>query len=320
MNSKTFIILIILVGLGTGGFLIFKNFNFPQNQELISLFQEQSAPSSPALGNLCSGEQECVSFCLNNRGRCEAYCKENYKNTLCLIIFPPEQTEKTFKKTTEEPKTEAKAAEKKQEILPVAPKSDCISNLSPVFTNHITDMSKVSYVVPPPTMGTGPNLKTHSYIGTNGANVPLYAPTAMTLKSGSHYVGGPYMFEFQASCEVAVRFGHVTNPIDSIKNLLPAEPKSDSRTQELNHVGFAAGELIGYTVGTPQASNWDFGVYNSAANNRYINDQNWNNSATYTTAVCPFNYFAPDLKVEYVAKFDSKILGNNPPHGESFCQ
>ncbi|MBI1839114.1 MAG: hypothetical protein HYR95_02385 [Candidatus Colwellbacteria bacterium] len=196
---------------------------------------------------------------------------------------------------------------------------NCISNPSPTFTNHITDTSKVSYVAPPPTMGSGPSLKTHSYIGTNGANVPVYAPAAMTLKAGSHSVGGPYTFEFQISCEVTVRFGHVTNPVDTIKTLLPSEPQSGSQTQELSPISFAAGELIAYTTGTAIASNWDFGVYNSAVSNRYASDPNWNNSTTYTTAVCPFDYFSPFLKSAYTAKFNSAILGGNPPHGVSFC-
>lgn len=207
----------------------------------------------------------------------------------------------------------------KQPTSTLPPKPDCISNPYPVFTNHITDMSKVSYVVPPPTMGSGPSLKTHSYIGTNGVRVPIYAPMVMTLKGGSHYVGGPYGFDFRVSCEVTVRFGHITDPVDSIKKLLPSEPKSDSRTQELSPVSFAAGELIGYTTGTDAAGNWDFGVYNSATSNRYANDPNWNNSTVVTTAVCPFNYFTPNLKAEYAAKFNPTILGGNPPHGESFC-
>ena len=200
------------------------------------------------------------------------------------------------------------------------PAPNCISNQSPVFTNHITDTSKVSYVAPPPTIGSGPSLKTHSYVGTNHINVPVYAPAAMILKSGSHYVGGPYTFEFQVSCEVTVRFGHITNPIDAIRKLLPSEPQSGSQTQELSPVSFAAGELVAYTTGTDAAGNWDFGVYNSAVSNRYASDPNWSQSTTYTTAVCPFDYFTPDLKSAYTAKFDSEILGGNPPHGESFCK
>ncbi|MBI2450459.1 MAG: hypothetical protein HYV47_02910 [Candidatus Nealsonbacteria bacterium] len=196
----------------------------------------------------------------------------------------------------------------------------CKSNPSPSFTNHITDISKVRYIVPPPTMGAGPSLKPHSYIGTDGQNVPVYAPAAATLKSGSHSVGGPYLIEFLISCEVTVRFGHITNPVDAIKNLLPKEPQQGSQTQELEPISFSAGELIGYTTGTSQAGNWDFGVYNSTISNRYADDPNWNSSSVYTTAVCPFDYFTSSLKSAYQSKYNSYALGGNPPHGESFCQ
>ena len=200
------------------------------------------------------------------------------------------------------------------------PQPACESNPTPVFTDHITDMSKVNYIGPPPTMGAGPNLKTHSYIGTDHARVPVYAPADMTLESGSHYVGGPYMVEFRASCEVKVRFGHMTEPVEKIKNLLPSEAKPDSRTQELAPIHFAAGELVGYTTGTDVAGNWDFGVYNSTVRNRYVDDPAWNWSAINTTAVCPFDYFPPEMRAAYVAKFNSAALGGNPPHGEPFCR
>ena len=141
----------------------------------------------------------------------------------------------------------------------------------------------------------------------------------MTLESGSHYVGGPYMVEFRVSCEVKVRFGHITEPIEAIKKTLPSEPKTDSRTEELSPLAFAAGDLIGYTTGTDLAGNWDFGVYNSTVRNRYTDDPAWNNSTTYTTAVCPFDYFPAGMKSAYVAKFNSAALGGNLPHGEPFC-
>lgn len=196
----------------------------------------------------------------------------------------------------------------------------CKKNTSPVFTNNITDISKVSYIVPPPTMGSGPSLKTHSYIGTNGQRVPIYAPADIVLKAGSHYVYGPYGLDFQVSCEVSIRFGHITDPVDSIKNLLPKEAQPDSRTQEVSPVYFKSGELIGYTTGTPAAGNWDFGAYDSSKNNRYISDPDWNYSDTYTKAVCPFDYFSPNLKSQYYARFNPQILGGNPPHGEPFCK
>lgn len=200
------------------------------------------------------------------------------------------------------------------------PKPNCTGNPSPVFTHDITDMSKVQYIVPPPTMGAGPSLKPHSYIGTDHARVPVYAPTDMTVQDGAYSVGGPYMFDFKVSCEVTVRFGHMTDPVDALKKLLPSEPATDSRTNELSPIHFKAGELVGYTTGTDRAGNWDYGVYNTSVTNRYANDPNWGGSATYTTAVCPFDYFTADLKAAYASKFQPEALGGNPPHGESFCK
>ena len=197
------------------------------------------------------------------------------------------------------------------------PKPSCQSNTSPVFTNHITDTSKINYVVPPPTMGSGPSLKPHSYIGTDNARVPVYAPTDMTLITGAYYIYGPYGLDFRVSCEVKLRFGHITEPIDEIKSVFPDTPAQDTRDQKIDHeISFKAGDLIGYTT----RGNWDFGVYNSSTSNRYADDPNWNNSTIYTTAVCPFDYFTASLKSAYTTKFNSQILCGNPPHGESFCK
>ena len=48
----------------------------------------QTSSSAPRLGNLCLGEEECISFCQNNRGRCEEYCKSNVENELCQQLYP----------------------------------------------------------------------------------------------------------------------------------------------------------------------------------------------------------------------------------------
>ena len=80
------IIAIVLAGVG-GTFLVSKN-----------LVVQEETPVS-GLGTLCSDEKECVSFCLNNRGRCEKYCKGN-KNELCAVIFP---LQKPIPKTTPKP-------------------------------------------------------------------------------------------------------------------------------------------------------------------------------------------------------------------------
>lgn len=47
----------------------------------------------PQLGNLCVGEEECISFCHDNRGRCVKYCQETPENIFCLEFVPKSNTD-----------------------------------------------------------------------------------------------------------------------------------------------------------------------------------------------------------------------------------
>ena len=49
----------------------------------------QSSSQEYGLENLCTGKDECISFCHDNRGKCEAYCRGKAIE-LCRIIFPPD--------------------------------------------------------------------------------------------------------------------------------------------------------------------------------------------------------------------------------------
>lgn len=199
----------------------------------------------------------------------------------------------------------------------------CQSNVSPTFTSHITDISKVESVVIPPRI-IGGYLKTHSYLNTNHQRAPIYAPAAMTLYGGVHLSHGSdpddYGMDFKVSCEVMVRIGHVTDPIQSIKDTFPVATVSSETIYDIAAINFAAGDLIGYTTGTSLAGNWDFGVYNSSTTNRYASNPDWNNSAIYTTAVCPYDYFSASLKSDYSSKYLADFGGTTPDGGSSFCQ
>lgn len=198
----------------------------------------------------------------------------------------------------------------------------CESNINPVFSHHLTDVSKINNIVIPPNIIAG-DLKTHSYMETDHARVPIYAPTAMTLMAGSYYVSGPYRLDFRVSCEVTVRFAHITEPIEAIRSVFPSTPApmGDSRDQSIkNKISFNAGDLIGYTTGTDTAGNWDFGVYNSSVRNKYADDARFDFSRIYTTAVCPYDYFSAELKSSYRKKYNARINSGAKPDGESFCK
>lgn len=210
--------------------------------------------------------------------------------------------------------------EKIEQISRSMKNSDCESNPNPIFTHHITDIEKLAMVVPPPSLVDG-HLKAHSYLDTQEAKVPVYAPVDSSFVDGAFYVDqnsehGEFMLDFEVSCEVSYRFDHITEPIDAIRNQLPQTPSLTSETFGIKApIEFKAGDLIGYTTGTKYGI-WDFGVYNNSKPNQFENDPQWNNSKIYTTGDCPFEYYTPELAGVY-----ENLYGQHHEDPfEEFCQ
>lgn len=193
--------------------------------------------------------------------------------------------------------------------------SGCVSNPNPVFTADITDLSHISVITPPGMLMTGDVLKSHSYIGiADEGRVPVYAPIDATLIAGV-YLDHPdgnldYGLIFQVNCEVEFRLGHITDPVDSIRALLPIPKKNDSRDDPIGPLSFKAGDLLGYTAGTKQAHNWDFGVYNTM---RIDPDATaFGATGKDLHANCPYDYFAPEKQSAYRILFNSDMGGGVP--------
>lgn len=201
-------------------------------------------------------------------------------------------------------------------------KLDCVSNPDPLFTYDITDLELVSHIVP---LGapSGNEIKPHTYV-FNVANipdsrgVPVYAPVDSSLKDIAYYVSGErneFLLVFRVSCEVTFRFDHIQIVVDAIKNVAPTVPSADSKTTAVkSKVIFKAGELIGYTRGTPQARSWDFGVYNTRKANQFINNKRYeDNRMEYNLhSDCPYDYFADDRRALYYSMFASPGGIRNP--------
>lgn len=186
----------------------------------------------------------------------------------------------------------------------------CLSNPNPEFTADITDLSLITYIVPPG-IATGNEIKPHTFLGIDTGKtekVPVYVPTEVDLITGSYALNNDqadYGLTFQVSCEVWFNFGHITDPIDEIKKLLPSTPASTSQTSgPFNPIlRFSAGQLIGYTRGTKQSRNFDFGLYNSTSVHQFSNPERYQNSIKRKTSVCPYNFFPSGKRPSYEAKY-----------------
>ena len=194
---------------------------------------------------------------------------------------------------------------------------DCVSDPTPDFTAHITDLSKISSLTPAGTVQGG-DLKPHGFLHNlpSAVAVPVYAPVDSYLIDYTYYYGygqeAIYTFKFQVSCEVAYYFDHLGAVVDKLGDIMPAVPASDSHGTPLSPpMFFQAGELIGYTGDTQGTRNWDFGV---------LNTERWNSLPTvpyvyspnvekYRFAVCQYQYFEESIKSEYLALLGDQGCG-----------
>ena len=153
---------------------------------------------------------------------------------------------------------------------------------------------------------THEEITTHTYLFVGNKTPNIYVPADSVLIEVS-YSGVDYGFTFQASCEFVYTFGHITDPVDRIKDLFETE-KVEQRgaTEKLVRplIKFKAGDLIGQTGGTQQAHGFDLGAYHKNQANYYVNQERYKNgSFKFYNAVCPYDYFDSQTKSAYYNKF-----------------
>lgn len=191
--------------------------------------------------------------------------------------------------------------------------ASCANDTKPILTADITDFSKIKKITAPGSPSSeGP--KGHSFVGTDHAYVPVYLPVAATLDSGSYSKNNAespaqylLFFKTKDNCNYQVKFDHIDEPIDAIKTKLPKTPSvSDSRTREAaEKLEFKAGDLIGYTSGTRQAGNWDFGLYDTSKDGALAQH---GSSGMHTHAVCWVDFYTPEKQGRYRALLEGPTL------------
>ena len=207
---------------------------------------------------------------------------------------------------------------------------DCKNYTEPFFTNHVTDLSKIKKILPWGSVRSGggavDSLKMHTYmvIKKKGSEVSVHTPTDSYLigytayKLFEHRDIIQHMLYFQASCEVAYRFDHLSSIEESLKKKI-----SKFVVQELQHetkiipikkpIYVKGGTLVAKTKGTPNSGWWDFGLYNKNNDNklpkRLSAHKGKNEERTFRFADCPYDYFIKDLKKAYYKKIKKNRCG-----------
>ncbi|MEM9649756.1 MAG: hypothetical protein AAF969_14860 [Bacteroidota bacterium] len=192
--------------------------------------------------------------------------------------------------------------------------SECETGSNPnvTFTASFTDLDGIAHIEPLGELQVAHNYSAHTYvfIKSDVAEVPVYAPVDMDLINVT-YDGIDYQPMFRASCEVVLRFGHITNPIASIRDLATNEGISMFEGQGPTLLSFSARELIGTTSGTAQAKSFDFGVYHSERSQTFLNDDRFHPVETFKHSTCPYDYYSGSLRDQMYDLFGPKPL-NQP--------
>lgn len=277
------VIILLIVG------LLFTKTSIKKLNELVT-----EKITKQSLGSLCSGEEECKEFCLNNRGQCENYCQGN-KNELCRTIFPIE------KPTTDN-----------IDLITNEETEDCSSDI--IFTHYLVDPKFVYSVSQIGSVG-GANSEIigRSYIAVKdeftNQKVPIYAPTDMTLAYASYYsspnhIEGllpDYGLAFEIKCGKRMSLAHVKEVIPQIKDKLPTTPQNKSAYNYPINIEFKAGDLIGYYIKGPGSVAFDFIVDDSKIKNKFANQERYEAGHGHNTlhSICPYDLYSGEMKEAY---------------------
>jgi len=207
------------------------------------------------------------------------------------------------------------------------------SNPTPVFTHHLTDLSLHSTIHPMGAAWGGYiHDNGHTYLQIRGDHrgspVPVYAPVDMRIERVLWEEGQTghqdWAVTFRVSCEVWIIMTHITDPVDSVRDLWIGSPASSSRElrflPESEWLYVSAGDSLGSTTGTMERNNWDFGVYHTDHYNEFINpDRHYHPIGRFEfsralNSVCPYSFFRSDLREQHEALFGS-ILTDRPEPG-----
>ena len=205
---------------------------------------------------------------------------------------------------------------------PGGPGTACESNPNPTFTTSFTDLAMIQAILPPAVI-SGERFKNRSYISIardaacEFFEVPIYAPVDSTLVNITYFTQPAmdandrqilmelYILDFQVSCEVHYGFDHVDRLVGAVGAVAPPEPAPDTRDAAVYvTVPVKAGQLIGFTRGTPRARNWDWIVTNQAATNVFANPERYRTEGdlqTLAAGACGYDYFPTAIRSQFYA-------------------
>jgi hypothetical protein len=149
--------------------------------------------------------------------------------------------------------------------------------------------------------------------------MPLYAPADSVAIGITHYVAtmqpwssppydtSQFDIRFQASCDVAFWFDHISSLAEPFASLAAKVGSRDTKDASVPiNVEVKAGDLIGWTTGTDPARVFDFIVTDSRKPVIFANQERYEKTGNLQHLLhtaCPYDYYDADMRAAFMAKF-----------------
>ena len=208
------------------------------------------------------------------------------------------------------------------------PSSGCGSALS--FTVLPVPITSISAATPVGNMGppihTIPTDHSGVYLAGTGVTLVSPGPLRVTVVTRVHYLVSPFrqgVFDYAITANACngyqVVLGHILTVVDKISSQVGSDCTTYSTANETVEscrnfsadIALNPGETIG-TVGSTSEPAFDFGLYNAASPNSFVNPARY--SSNTLSATCAYDAFTSDLRAQLYAKIGQPGL---PGSGES---
>ncbi|MEK6861342.1 MAG: hypothetical protein AABY07_05205 [Nanoarchaeota archaeon] len=305
MKKSVIFVIIIAIVVVVFGFFLVKNLRYEKIDQKSS---EKLNFIKQGLRNLCSNEEDCISFCQNNRGICEEYCKEN-ENELCKIIFSGDtetNSERSQQENEEEENQNEEQCQGTRTKFDYAPtnldKTKLMLPIGLMVDTHVTPVDHHYFQ----------NFDNQEY------DIEIYSPGdgyIIEIGGGHGENGNEYRMIIEHTCTISSIYIYISDLPDKIKSFAPV-----GQGHVNVRIPVAAGEFLGF-----YKTNLDYNLVDEEVTLNFIVPEHYVRESWKINVPDTYDYFNEPVRSKLIEKsvrtaepisgkidydIDGKLVGN----------
>ncbi len=253
------------------------------------------------LGSLCSSAEKCISYCLNNRGRCEGYCKKNTENPVCQKIFSAPGQEQPFQhsknildKEWSRGKCEGNGTVPFEAPAMQPADISVIIPMGSMIAGHVTPIDHL-YFYPVNWQTADPRNKVNIYAPADGTIVQV-STSGKAIEAHLQNKPPTHDLIIEHSCDFYTLLGLMS---DFSPQLQEKIGPLNENSQKSVRIPVTQGEVVGNVWG--QSLDY-FVFYTNAPQKNWIIPEHYDTELGKKFVVDPFDYYKEPVKSQLLAK------------------